>query len=139
MPASLRWTNICLVLLSINTLLTGDTLVLFPGVRSNGCSRAGTPVFHTQLAIFTPGCDSCAPCCCQQSSSYFPMGYLFISLLLLCLSRVERRKGGGGGAKREANDRIQTEPLIRQWCLLLGCAAEGVEARAQALHAGVCV
>lgn len=51
---------------------------------------------------------------------------------------MPEQRGGGGGGKRKANDRIQSEPLIKYWCLLLGCAAEGVQARAQALHADIC-
>lgn len=63
-PASLRRTNICLVLFSINTLLTGDTLVRFQEPR---LMAAAEPGFHTRLAIFTPGWDICASC--QQPSS----------------------------------------------------------------------
>lgn len=66
-PASLRRTNICLVLFSINTLLTGDTLVRFQEPR---LMAAAEPRFHTRLAIFTPGWDICASC--QQPSGLFP-------------------------------------------------------------------
>lgn len=101
MPASLRRTNICLVLLSINTLLTGDTLVLFQEPGLMAAAERALQYFilgwRSSHQVVTAVCHTAAsnlPAIFQCLHFFFFYFYFFIylsdPLLLLCLS-----KGGG--------------------------------------------
>lgn len=79
-PILLHRMNICRVLLSINTLIIEDTLILFQEQNVMTIAEQALRVFDTRLVIFTPGCDICVSCCCLLPSNYFP--YVnFLSLL----------------------------------------------------------
>lgn len=80
LPILLHGMNICRVLLSINTRITGDTLIPFAGAQCNDYSRRNLKkasinltvsqrIFHTWLVIFTPGFDICVSFCFQLSSN----------------------------------------------------------------------
>lgn len=62
-PILLPGTNICRVLLSINTLIIDDTIILFQEQRIMTLAEQSSP------CIFTPGCDICVSRRCLSPSS----------------------------------------------------------------------
>lgn len=93
LPVLLHRTNICRVLLSINTLIIEDTLILFQELSV--MTIAGEILkkfmlnltvslrgFHTWLVIFAPGFDICVSYCCLLSSNCFPCVAAFPGPLL---------------------------------------------------------
>lgn len=111
-PASLRRTNICLVLLSINTLLTGDTLVLFqePGLMA-AAERArryfilGWRSSHRVVTFVRHAAASNLP-------AIFQCVFLFAFRIRCCCCAWAKGRGRAGGGLKE---KLMTAFSLNLW------------------------